>query len=297
MLDICPFCNNKNTSAYRENQRKRNGEVCTIYICNDCGLLYPGHRMDNGESRRYLKNIHTNKEDFIYDDPTVIDIKNHLKQWQFIKKYAKNEGNALDIGTFEGKFCIILEALGYNAYGLEPQETVASYARSKGIRVFKGSFPEDIPRELSEKSFSLISIMETIYYFHNLRKCLNKVFSLLEDSGLLLIKCHQGLSRYYNHPNHSYFDRYGDYVQGIPTLNSLMYILDQTGFQLIEVLGQDLIDTLPVNVKLLRSRFLQISLVALYNRLIMNTMKINLKKADRLIIVANKKRGNTPLIS
>jgi len=60
----------------------------------------------------------------------------------------------------------------------------------------------------------------------------------LKDDGVFLIACHQGYSSYYDESQgHSYFSRYGDYVQGIPTLNALQYCLERSGFNILKTVG------------------------------------------------------------
>ena len=126
--------------------------------------------------------------------------------------------------------------MGFESYGLEPAESYVQYAREKGLRVFAGSFPERIPEELLQKRFRIVSMIEMMYYLCDLKKSLLKVRDMLEANGLFLVQCHQGHSRCYS-LNLSYFRRYGDHVQGIPTLHSLMHCLTKTGFKPVKLFG------------------------------------------------------------
>lgn len=175
MLYDCPFCHHQNADLYRGNQKLRNGGRGDVYMCK-CGIIYPRPRMDGYEALDYLSKLHTNQENFHFDDPTVVNqgeqksVKrwleqkgNHFGVWDSRKK-IEPKGKALDVGTFTGKFCRILASLGFEAYGLEPQEKASEFARRKGLKVFSGSFPDNVPPELQMR-YTLISIMETIYYF------------------------------------------------------------------------------------------------------------------------------------
>jgi len=180
-------------------------------------------------------------------------------------KDVEKTGRSLDIGTWSGKYTYIFQALGFDSYGLEPQNQAGEFARSKGLKVIRGSFPDAIPQKLLRHKYHLIAMLEMIYYLHDLKKSLLRVRQLLEENGVLLIKAHQGDSKYYEN-NNSYFSRYGDYVQGIPTLSSLQYCLDKSGFKVIKLGG-------------LTEESVQKKL---------NCTTITMESADRLFILAGK---------
>ena len=179
----------------------------------------------------------------------------------------KNRGISLDIGTDTGIYTYIFEALGFDSYGLEIEEKAVEIAQRNDLKVFKGSFPDDVPVELLQQKYELIAMQEVIYYMSDLKKSLLKVSELLEDSGFLFIRCHQGFSKYYE--EHSYFKRYGDYVQGIPTMRALLHCLEKTGFNPVKLLAY--VDS---------SRYLDI----------FGSTKIDFNNADRLIVLAEKNK-------
>lgn len=246
--------------------------------------------MDPTESEEYLACIFTNKNEFSFVELTAGMINGGIMSWSFLKRYSSKTGNALDIGTFDGLFCHVLAGIGYDAFGMEPQENAVAFARSKGAKVHAGSFPDMIPPELFAKRYSLISILETIYYFHDLKKCLNVVNELLDDDGLLLIKCHQGFSRYYDDREHSFFSRYGDNVQGIPTLPSLRNILDRTGFRIVKVIGSDSLDTMPFRKCVSGLGPITSRILAVYNKFWLNGLSMGIGRSDRLIVLAGKRK-------
>ena len=142
----------------------------------------------------------------------------------------------MDIGTWSGMYTYIFEALGFDFYGLEPRKPAVEFAQTKGVNVLHGSFPENIPPTLLNRKYHLIAMIEMIYYLHDLKQSLLQAREMREDNGVLLIKSHQGYSTYYDADyRHSYFNRYGDNVQGIPTLNSLQYWLGASGFKGIKI--------------------------------------------------------------
>ena len=81
-------------------------------------------------------------------------------------------------------------------------------------------------------------MLDTMYYLHDLQKSFLKVRKMLRDDGVFVITCHQGYSPYYDeNQGNSYFSRYGDYVQGIPTFSALQYCLERSGFRIMKTGG------------------------------------------------------------
>lgn len=286
MLLDCPFCGHEKAVLFRKSQDLKEEEgVKDIYKCEECGILYPKPRMDESETKQYLSRYFTNRDDFNFEDP-IKPVGRTDAIVRMLKKQIKTKGAAMDIGSFDGRFCHTLSEIGFDAYGLEPQENAALFARSKGLKVYAGSFPEDMPDKLDAMKYSLVSIMETLYYMHDLKGVLQKIHSLLDDGGFLLLKCHQGNSRYYD--KYSYFSRYGNNVQGIPTLDSLKYCLDKTGFQVVCVTGITSPDLLPFNINWLAPGILKRVVAKLYNMIMLQFTLLGIAKADRLVLLAKK---------
>jgi SAM-dependent methyltransferase len=236
MLSGCPFCHHTHCSTYREKQMLRGGGFCNILRCNECGILYPQARMDEKETKNYLSRSDCSySPDLLVLEEPRTEFTNKNLIVQFLDDVAKT-GRSLDIGTWSGKYTYIFQALGFDSYGLEPQKEAATFARNKGLKVLHGRFPNTIPSKLAKHKYRLIAMLEMLFYLHDLKNSLLKVKTLLDDQGVLLIQVHQGYSKYYDYKN-SYFSRYGDYVQGIPTLDSLRHCLDKSGFTIIKVTG------------------------------------------------------------
>lgn len=285
MISDCPFCHHKRFQIYRKNQLMKNGANRDIVICRECGLLYPALRMEEQDIHEYLVKIYTNQAGTSYSDPAATT-KNEIRYWDFLKRRIKTGGCALDIGAFNGWFCHILGLLGFRAYGLEPQAEVVKFARGEGFDVYLGSFPDNIPEELRNTKYVLISLMESIYYLQDLKDSMLKIYDMLIDDGYLLIKCHQGRSRYYE--NNSFFSRYSDYVQGIPTLQSMQFILNNSGFKIIQIMGDCSPELLPSFIRFSAASLLSRIVPKLYNLVLLNWTLLDINKADRLIILARK---------
>jgi|TARA_B100002003_G_scaffold233971_1_gene247357 SAM-dependent methyltransferase len=302
MLFDCPFCHHQHASLYRQDQEYRSGGFGTIYTCTECGVLYPRPRLDKSEVLDCLSKVDTNQITSQFDDPTIPIKKGKLFSLLerlprslvhrnditlLLRKWIKPKGNALDIGAFTGRFCYLLKTVGFRAYGLEPQEKASRFAREKGLDVFTGNFPDNISPELLNIKFTLISLQESNYYFVNLKKSLLEINDMLVPDGFLLIKCHQGKSRYYKNGN-SLFKRFGDNVQGIPTLNSMRYCLKSTGFEIVQIVGLPVSVNLSFLDKYICSKYLVTGLKKMVN-LIQGLTMFNINNADRFIVLAKKR--------
>ena len=294
MLYNCPFCYHENANLYRGNQKLRGGGYADIFICSECGTLFPHPRMNESESGDYCSTLECNEKIFSSNPTKIINqgVLHHLKKYilprdddlnmkAFIESHMEITGNALDIGAFTGRFVYFLKSLGFNAYGLEKNEEASKFARQHDLNVILASFPENIPKDLLQMKFSLISVMEVIYYFVDLKKSLAKINDMLIPGGFILIKCHQGKSRYYNNYKNSFFKRYGDYVQGIPTMNSLRYCLGRSGFEIGgKIMGATHFTFTSKKNKILKA--IGGVLSKIYD-------KLHVETADHLIILAKKR--------
>ena len=233
MLRECPFCHHSDSSLHREKQELKGGGSRDIYKCNECSLLYPEVRLDTSEVAEYISKLHTNKA-----DSSLLDPKRKYDSNLLLAEFAKETmtmGKSLDIGTYDGRLTYVFGDLGFESYGLESQDRGVAFAQSHGLKVYKGAFPNEVPEVLAKQKYALITMSEMIYYLTDLKEALSKVYSMLQNNGFFMIKAHQGNSKYYN--NHSYFSRYRDNVQGIPTLESLNYCLNKSGFSTLKFQG------------------------------------------------------------
>ena len=182
--------------------------------------------------------------------------------------------------------CFILEELGYNAYGLEPQDTAVKFARDKGLKVYTGSFPDIIPGELLKIKFKLICFTEVMCNFGDLKQSFDLVNEMLLPNGYLYIKIHQGKSEFYR--NNSLFSRYGDYIQNMPTLDSLNYYVGKNGYKLCHLSGMSL--NINCFQKILSHKSLN-RYALLIDQLLQKIRELvflDIQKADRLVLLAQK---------
>lgn len=284
MLDDCPFCHHTRASVFQYAAQLRfSVGVKNLYQCSECSTIYPRPRFDLEEQREFLRNCETNSEHYLFEQGPLPPRKDYL--FPLLLRHKQSVAPvALDIGTFNGRFCRVLENAGYRTYGIEPQYYPAAFAREAGLQVYCGVFPEDIPEEFAKTRFDLISILECIYYFVDLKLALQRLFVLLNGNGVLLIKAHQGTSHYYR-AGTSLFSRYGDLVQGIPTEQSLRYCLLESGFGIESAF--------PWPEDYLWNRW-RIRLPSPFGRIqtllnvLLSRSRLGMERADRIVMIARK---------
>ena len=220
-----------------------------IYKCKNCGLqsIFPKDKYDlrtmyeasyyqGTAAYSYIDERKNEKyESYVWD----ARLKNILK--------FKPEGRFLDIGSSFGGFLNRAKNKGYEAYGVEISSYSAKYANERGIPTFKGSI---LQANFPEKSFDIITLIEVIEHLDKPDLVFQKLSSILNDDGLLIIQTanfdgkqaiDEAAKYHYYLPGHLYYY----------SLSNLQQILIQNGFKkFIPYYGVDF----PLMAKLLKSR-------------------------------------------
>ena len=219
----CPFCHAQDAQLLWEKESLRNGQGARdIYRCRVCATIYPHPREVPDDfdwpvpASDYLDPFHPVSRRSVF--------------FRAFSKYIGNKGAvaALDIGAATGQLCAFFKSTGLQEHGLELDRHQVGFACSKGLNLMVGSFPEAVPDAILQKKFNLITCMETIYYFRDLKKALSLIADLLSRDGYLFCQVHLPTSYYYWR-GMSRFSRYGNCVQTIPELPTLKGQLEKAG--------------------------------------------------------------------
>ncbi len=220
-----------------------------IYKCNTCNLetIYPKDKYDlktmyeasyyqGNQAYSYIDERKNEKhESYVWD----ARIKNIMK--------FKKEGKFLDIGSSFGGFLSRARSFGFESYGVEISNYSAKYANDRGIPTFKGSI---LDANFPEKSFDVITLIEVIEHLDKPDLVFEKLASILNDDGLLVIQTanfdgsqakNKGPKYHYYLPGHLYYY----------SLGNLKLILTKLGFKnFVSYYGVDF----PLMAKLKKSR-------------------------------------------
>ncbi len=134
----------------------------------------------------------------------------------------------LDIGCFDGRFLAFVREKGGEPIGIEMQGEMATFCRQQGLRVYAGRIPDEMPADLCDASFDLITAIESTGYWRDWNGCMSTIFRLLKPGGHLMIKLNQGTSRYYD-GTISYAERLGGF-HAMLNLRALGIIGERHGF-------------------------------------------------------------------
>lgn len=204
--------------------------------CEECGTIYPRNRFCREQNLAYIGELYSSMTDDQYRRQFEQFAKNrdNLTLRIMEKLVRLIQGPVFEVGCSVGAHLDFFQRQNFVVSGIEPNKQAVAFAQNMGINVINGYFPNDIADiQQIEKKPDLIIALECVYYLDDLEKSLSVMYDMLADGGYLLVKNHVGSCRYYDLGN-SLFSRYGDYVQGIPTLNSFDYCLQETGFSIVE---------------------------------------------------------------
>lgn len=230
----CPFCHHSRAVLYRARQKEKYGGRCRdVLECQECGLFYPESRMDEDEAVGYARWVSAQwAKSYDYDtSPGVVGKRECL--YRLIRSRIPERGPALDIGTSTGQFCHVLNVLGFDACGVDPDPNAVAIAQGNGLKVYQGAFPNDLPFEVTARDYRLITINECAGFFTDMREAFRLLRKMLTPGGHLLIKMAQATSAFYDDPGKSLFSRHGDSIQAFFTGTSLRHILVRSGFDVL----------------------------------------------------------------
>jgi 2-polyprenyl-3-methyl-5-hydroxy-6-metoxy-1,4-benzoquinol methylase len=145
----------------------------------------------------------------------------------------------LDIGCAYGPFMAAAAEAGFYPVGIDPAEDAVNYVREKlKFPVFQASFP-DIPptRRLEPESFDALTLWFVIEHFRNPLKALGEANRLLKPGGVLAfstpssrgISCRKSRRKFLAGSPEDHWTIWNP--------RSARFILEQTGFTLVQVLS------------------------------------------------------------
>ncbi|MEO7834309.1 MAG: class I SAM-dependent methyltransferase [Ginsengibacter sp.] len=121
--------------------------------------------------------------------PNYLDEKEALynsgiKYAKILEKYT-SPGRVLDVGCAAGFYLKGFEKCGWNCFGVEPNDTMASYGRKElNLNIVTG----DLETFKTDEKFDLINLIEVIGSFHDINTAMQNVENLLKTNGLVLVE-------------------------------------------------------------------------------------------------------------
>jgi SAM-dependent methyltransferase len=158
--------------------------------CKDCGLFYLSPRPDRNEIAHYYP------EDYwphnivaVADRPGPLERlswqRATAKRLQAVLPHAGERGKALDVGCATGSFLDSLHHLGWQPFGVEPNEKAAAYARARfGLDVFCGELEQAC---YPSSFFDLVTLWDVLEHLHDPRGTLLEVARVTKSGGALVM--------------------------------------------------------------------------------------------------------------
>jgi SAM-dependent methyltransferase len=275
---------------YADNQPYRDQPQKTVpfFSCSRCGTIYPDPRLDFSEIREYLGSM---EKMIQYESVSDYHVPWYDYTSKILKRLKKQFSikTALDVGANNGKFCMQLEKTGISATGIEPQETLVNLAQAQGPNVLLGTYPDELPDTIRHSTYDMVSMNEVICYFPDLKKSLAVAYKLLSGNGILYIKSFNGENDVMRRHD-SLFSRSGDYLQAFPTISSIRFWIEDSGFKIIEIIPvPDEYFSILTGVAPEKGRMFQRLFNMVYGNLFLDR-ETWLSRVDRFVIIAGKRK-------
>lgn len=97
-------------------------------------------------------------------------------------------GKVLDVGCGSGAFLDGMRKNGWTTLGIEPSETAANAARTKGHTVYCKSVTDSLDTALSQQQFDVILMSHSLEHVHSPTQALANLHPLLRPAGHLIIE-------------------------------------------------------------------------------------------------------------
>jgi SAM-dependent methyltransferase len=127
-----------------------------IARCSNCGLACGEHRAYSAESADHFRGL---------DQARYLRSVGAARKRSYDRLLAEvapfaTGGTWLDVGCSYGWLLERVQEAGFQAIGLEPSSAAAIEARTNGLHVVEGFFPDDLPADVSPAVISFMDVLE-----------------------------------------------------------------------------------------------------------------------------------------
>jgi len=103
---------------------------------------------------------------------------------ELIRLGCKQDARILDVGCAYGWFLDVAKEAGFQADGVEPEQEIADFARSKGHEVLIGYYPDAVP---STASYNVIAFNDVLEHIPNPESIIRACRDRLPPGGFLSV--------------------------------------------------------------------------------------------------------------
>jgi 2-polyprenyl-3-methyl-5-hydroxy-6-metoxy-1,4-benzoquinol methylase len=178
------------------NSLKLNKEEKTVYLVKNGYTIFEckksGRRfLEINDTANHIKEVYS--DNYFFEGkqgyPNYLDGKDLLIRYginyaKIVSEYIKS-GKVLEVGCAAGFILKGFEQSGWDCYGIEPNETMATYGRDNlNLNIING----DLETFQSIEKFDLISMIQVIGHLYDVDKALLKVSDLLKEGGAVIVE-------------------------------------------------------------------------------------------------------------
>ncbi|WP_260839372.1 bifunctional 2-polyprenyl-6-hydroxyphenol methylase/3-demethylubiquinol 3-O-methyltransferase UbiG [Methylomonas koyamae] len=181
----CNLCGNHHVSVL--SMRSRSGAQLRTVICDQCGLVWSDpfphdpRQFYEEEYRLDYKKTYAPQAKHILRAGRVA-IERHDK----IKHLLQSRKTMLDVGTGGGEFAYLMQALGHDIQGIEPNKGYAEYSKAQYQLNLQVGFVQD--GDFTDASFDLITIWHVLEHTADPGSVLGFLRKLLKPDATLVVE-------------------------------------------------------------------------------------------------------------
>ncbi|MDT4330539.1 class I SAM-dependent methyltransferase [Methylomonas sp. MED-D] len=181
----CNLCGGRHVEVL--SNRSRSGAALRTVICKDCGLVWSDpfphdpRQFYADDYRLAYKQTYAPKAKHILRAGRVA-LERHAK----IKHLLQQRRRVLDVGTGGGEFAYLIQSLGHELQGIEPNKGYGEYSAAQyGLNLQIG-FIQDAA--LDDASFDLVTIWHVLEHTEDPSAVLGRLRGLLKPDGILVVE-------------------------------------------------------------------------------------------------------------
>lgn len=185
----CPLCDGTDF------QSRHRSLGYTIVDCRGCGLTHVNPQPTDADLTRFYETVfHTpawyerfpHLRDFDYFGEAAGDGAGHRSYVELARRHV-SRGSWLDVGCGHGRLAAEAAAVGYEAFGIDPNPLAVRAARQRlgSDRVFQGGVEA---AALPPDRFSIASVVGTVEHLKRPLATLREIHRVLEPGGLILVQ-------------------------------------------------------------------------------------------------------------
>lgn len=181
----CNLCGSEQVSILAE--PNRNGKSLRTVICVKCGLVWSDPFPHN--PRDFYENSYrvSYKGNYVPKPKHILRAGNvALSRHRQIEQLIAQPVKVLDVGSGGGEFSYLLQTLGHDVTGIEPNKGYAEYSISEYSLNVRVGFLQDMI--MTEQSFDLITIWHVLEHTEDPFAVLAKLYTLLKENDIVVVE-------------------------------------------------------------------------------------------------------------